>query len=464
MTADEQSTKHEPDVLVAGGGPAGLAAAYRLQQAGYRVRVLEAGARAGSKMSVRRRDGFLLDTGAIFLPSTYNHLLGIAREIGLEDHLVEGGFTFGLTAQGRIHHLDGTRPVRSFTRLGALSARAKLACARLAPEAVRARMATPDRISEAGRFDTETLAAWAERTLTPEVRERLISAALRGIFAVEPDQVSRVEFLGILALFKGARLLAFRDGMAHYPDHLARRLDVVTGAEVVEVIQTADGAEVTWRTEGGERTERVRGCIVALPAQIAASVRSDVDPWRARWLSGVRRGKVITPNIALGRAPADLRAAYTMVPRVEHPFLGGIGCDHFKGPGRAPEGKGLLTLTLTTDWCAAHFDDDDDDLTQALFGAVEPFVPGTGDHTEFVEITRWEQQYNPVGHYAQMPEFHARTSRADRTVHLAGEYLATPNLNTATASGEAAAAALARALRTPGRRNVQNNFVTGDRT
>lgn len=431
-----------PDVLVVGGGISGLAAAHRLQQAGLRVRVLESGSRPGSKMAVTRRDGFLLDTGAIFLPSTYSALLGIAREVGLGADLLEGGFTFGFAGDGRVHHLDGTTPVRSFLKLGALSPLGKLGCAALAPEVLRSRKATPDRILEVSRFDGETLAAWSERTLSREVRERLLSGIVRGVFAVEPDEVSRVEFLGILALFVGARLLAFRDGMAQYPDRLAERLDVVTGARALEVRQSGDGAEVTWCDADGERTEHVRGVIVATPAATAAALRPDLDAWRAAWLGRVRSGNVITPNIALDRAPRDLRAAYTMVPRREHPFLGGLGADHFKSPGRTPEGGGILTPTLTTAWCDQHIDDDDEHLEKLVVEAVSTLVPRVADDVRFVQISRWQQQYHPLGHYAQLPEYRARTAREDRTVHLAGEYLAAPNLNGATASGEAAARAL----------------------
>lgn len=430
-----------PEVLVIGGGPAGLAAAYRLQQAGLRVRVLESAARAGSKMAVARRDGFLLDTGAIFLPSTSSALLGIARELGLGSDLVEGGFTFGFAGDGKVHHLDGTTPVRSFLGLGALSPLGKLGCFKLAPEVLRSRRATPERILEIARFDGETLAAWAERALSEQVRERLLSGVVRGVFAVEPDEVSRVEFLGILALFVGARLLAFRDGMARYPDRLAERLDVVTGAHALEVRQRADGADVTWRDSDGERTDHVGGVIMATPARTAAALRPDLDPWRAEWLGRVRLGNVITPNIALDRAPRDLRAAYTMVPRHEHPFLGGLGADHFKSPGRTPEGGGILTPTLTTAWCDQHIDDHDEHLEKLVVEAVSTLVPRAADHVRFVQISRWQQQYHQLGHYAQLPEFRARTARDDRTVHLAGEYLAAPNLNGATASGEAAAKA-----------------------
>ncbi|WP_354698553.1 Renalase [Paraconexibacter sp. AEG42_29] len=434
-------------IIVAGGGPAGLAAAFRLQQAGHAVQVLEQSLRAGSKMCSRRRDGFLLDKGAIFLPTTHRNLLGIAADAGLSDQLVPGGFVFGLVRDGKVHRLDGERIVRDFVRTQALSPRAKVAAARLVPEVLRARKATTTRIVEAGEYDGMTLAEWAEGNLSREVSDHLLGPAIRGIFATEPSDVSRVEFLGILALFAGAKLLAFRGGMGAYADGLADQLDVVLGAEVVEVRQTADGAEVTWREEDGEHVRSVDGCVVALPARRAVSVRPDMDQWRRDYLSMVRAGKIITPNIALDAAPAGMDTTYAMVPRSEHPFLGAIGFDHNKAPGRAPAGKGLLTATLTTDWCERHVDDHDDSLSAIAVEAADSFLPGTADAVQFVEITRWEQQYSPVGHYARLGEFRFRSARHDKSVVLAGEYLSAPNLSAATASGEAAAAALDAELR-----------------
>ncbi|HEX6389839.1 MAG TPA: FAD-dependent oxidoreductase, partial [Solirubrobacteraceae bacterium] len=112
-------------IIVAGGGPSGLAAAFRLQQAGHAVRVLEAADRAGSKMCSERRDGFLLDKGAYFIPTTHRNLLGIARDAGIDSELVPGGFVFGLVRDGQIHELDGDRIARAFARTPALSARGK---------------------------------------------------------------------------------------------------------------------------------------------------------------------------------------------------------------------------------------------------------------------------------------------------------------------------------------------------
>ncbi len=435
------------EVIVAGAGPAGLAAAFRLQEAGFSVRVLEAADRAGCKMSSTQRDGFLLDRGAIFLPTTYRNLLRLARDAGIDGEIVPGGFIFGLVRDGRIHQLDGDHPIRAFAQTGFLSTVAKAQALRLAPEVIRARKAGVDRIAEAGPFDTQTLGEWANNTLPREISRYLINPAIRGIFAAEPEQVSRVEFLGIVNLFAGAKLVAFRKGMGYYAEQLASQLKIELGARVTGVEQHAGGATVTWEGAAGEHSETVAGCVVALPAQVAAEVRVDLDAWRAEYLSAVRSGRLITPNVALSKAPAGLRATYTLIPRAEHPFLGGFGCDHNKAPGRAPAGKGLLTLTLMNDWCERHFDDDDDALRGICAEAIDTFLPGACDDIEFIEINRWQQQYSPVGHYSQLRAFQARTRQLDRTVHMAGEYLASPNLSAATASGEAAASALVSSIR-----------------
>ena len=53
----------QPDTIIVGGGLGGLAAAIRLQTAGYRVRLLEKNERIGGKMNIVQADGFTFDTG-----------------------------------------------------------------------------------------------------------------------------------------------------------------------------------------------------------------------------------------------------------------------------------------------------------------------------------------------------------------------------------------------------------------
>jgi phytoene dehydrogenase-like protein len=60
----------QADVVVVGGGLAGLSAAVHLHRAGLAVTVCEAGDEVGGRVRTDRRDGFLLDRGfQVVLPA-----------------------------------------------------------------------------------------------------------------------------------------------------------------------------------------------------------------------------------------------------------------------------------------------------------------------------------------------------------------------------------------------------------
>ena len=249
------------EVIVVGAGPSGLAAAFRLQQAGHRVRVLESAERAGSTLRTDQRDGFVIDRGAFFIPTTHTSLLKLADDAGISGTIRPGGDVFAAVRGGRAHRLDAAQLAKSFKDTTLISGRAKLAAAKLAPEVWRARTASIERIAEAGRYDYESLATWARRTQHPEVAEYVIEAAVRSMYATEAEDVSRVEFLGVIALFGGAKMVAFEGGMGEYGSKLAALCDVTLGAQVKAVEQIPGGARVTGRRRrraqrGGRRRDR----------------------------------------------------------------------------------------------------------------------------------------------------------------------------------------------------------------
>ena len=79
-------------IIVVGAGVSGLAAAYRLKQRGFEVTVLEKSDYVGGKARTITKQGYLIDEGASVLPSKYSNVIGIVRELGLQDQLSPGGF------------------------------------------------------------------------------------------------------------------------------------------------------------------------------------------------------------------------------------------------------------------------------------------------------------------------------------------------------------------------------------
>jgi protoporphyrinogen/coproporphyrinogen III oxidase len=75
-------------VVVIGAGIAGLAAAFRLRQAGVNVTVLEATDRPGGRMTTDIVGGYVMDRGTYFLASTFSNLLSLIRDVGLDKELL----------------------------------------------------------------------------------------------------------------------------------------------------------------------------------------------------------------------------------------------------------------------------------------------------------------------------------------------------------------------------------------
>ena len=439
---------NEAPVYVVGAGPSGLAAAWRLQQAGRTVIVLEAGERAGGKVSTRVEDGFVMERGASILPAAYHHMLRIVDEVGLASDLEPGGTVVGFARDGTIHYLDSNRLFLDAIKTPLLSPRSKLAAVKLALDNRRiARLLSYEDLSSAAPFDTETAQEYCRRRLNTEIYDYVVDATLRGLLGTRGDEVSVVDFFFSINKVIGTALFSFRGGMSTYVDRLAGKLDVRTSAHVREVVEAPDGVRVTWEDgAGAHHVDEAAGCVLAVWGTQVPDLLPGLHPDAAAFLRRLRYTTSVNLNVALSKPPAGVPAFVVQVPRRTHEGLFGITLEHNKAPGRVPEGKGGLGLYTMSDWSEELIGLDDDTVVERVVAAADRVIPGIADDVEFARVNRWYPVivYSRPGLYRELRDFHR--VRPQGRIALAGDYFSCSNLNTATAGGERAARELLAVL------------------
>lgn len=435
-----KQVNHRLDTIVIGSGPSGLAAAYTLQKSGANVKVLEKVQQLGGKLCSKSENGYTMEQGALFATSGYTALLKLAEEVGVADDIVPARFVLGQIRDGTVHHLDGNKLVSSFLSTKLLSPQAKLeAVFKLLPEFIRARKANYNTIPSCGDLEKQSVAEWAQATFSPELRTYLVEGILRGMFGTRSQTASRVDFLALLNILSGAKLMAFENGMSAYAHALARQVDVQCNAEVIHIEDCGNGVSVTWRDANGNTySDTAKSAVIAVPAVTARQIYPGLDAWRQHFLGKVKNGKQVVLSIGLSEPPANIFATYIMVPEPSHPFVSGIMVDHNKMPGRVPEGKGLLSIAAMDYWCEENWQRSDEELSQMLLGAVDSLIPDTKANCEFLELNRWFLEYSQPGFYRDLGEFRERCE-LDTRIQLAGDFHSMGGLDAATRTGIAAA-------------------------
>jgi oxygen-dependent protoporphyrinogen oxidase len=413
--------------------------------------VLEGADAVGGKMGSVRRDGFVVNRGAQLLPTAYTATVQMARDVGLGAKLVEFTPTLAVVRNGRQHLIRGSGPGMALDglRTALLSSRSKLLLRRLALDAFRMRAAlTYENHGGRAAWDNETVAEYCERRLNAEIRDYLIDPLMRGLFLVDPLQMSIVDFFFTAVNLLGSTMLRYPAGY----DFLARRLaervgDVRLGTRVERVERTDDGVAVTWREQGGERRAVAGGAVIAVPGPVAPRLYPELDARVREILTReITHSVVIGVHLALARRPREEVVAIT-VPTRELDGLGAVTFDHIGMPDCAPPGKGLVSAYFSHDWSAPRADIDDERLLAEGVALVERIVPGIGANVEFAQIDRWAPS-TPIsrrGIHRLTAELQRRCDPRDR-VQLAGDYTSIATVNGCVVSGETAAARLAATI------------------
>lgn len=410
------------DVVVVGGGISGLVTAWRCQQAGLQVQVLDAGLQPGGVIASVREQGCLYERGPNSALDTTPLIGEMVQALGLQ-----GQWRFASDTSNKRYVVRGGVPTPlptspgAFFSTGLFSPAAKLALLR---EPFVAR-------SPAGA--EESIAAFVRRRLGTEFLDYAIDPFVAGIYAGDPEQISvpaafpKLHELEqrwgslILGQIRGARerkrqkenakntakSFSFLGGMQVLTDALAAAVgNVATGTRVTRLARGADGLFTLHAEAAGEMAVwRGRAVVLATPADAAAALLREHLADAADALDAIAYAPVATVASAYPRAAVAhaLDGFGALVPRKEQRQVLGILFSSSMFEGRADAGTVLLT-TFIGGLRQPELPARDEAHIAALAHAEHQALLGVKQGPLFQQVTRWPRaipQYS-LGHLGRL--------------------------------------------------------------
>lgn len=451
------------DVVVVGAGIAGLTAAWRLRQAGVRVRVFEAQNRIGGRMfSLRNHfpDGQVIELGGELIDSNHVRIRALAAELGLPlDDLFAGD-----TAQDT-WFFDGRNigEREIVTAFAPVAAAIQRDLALLGDEELTYRAASPQTHAQAQALDALSVAQWLDRNGVSGWLRKLIDVAYTTEMGLEIDQQSALNLLTFIGSEDKDAFKVFgesdershvRGGNDLIVHALARKLDdaLETGSVLEAVDGGAGGYALSFRRDGATRTVRARHVVLALPFTLLRKVRIGVSlpEVKRRALAGLAYGtnaklmigydkRVWREHAANGASMSDLPYQTTWETTRKQPGNGGV-LTNFTG-GRHGVALGAGTPKEQAD---------------AATASLDKVFPGLAAERAGMREARFHWPTHPwtFGSYAcfrpgDWTGFRGAIGESVGGLHFAGEHCALDTqgfMEGGCESGETAAAAVRTAL------------------
>lgn len=435
------------DVVIVGGGIAGLAAGWRLRH--WDTLLLESEDRVGGRIRSERRGPYWLNWGGHVYAGGNSATSWLLSSTGVDSIPVPGslaGLSMNgkLLLKGRVETYPFRIPMPMAARVGMVRAGAKVALS----------VARYARIVQRRRGETEAQRQQRiydfmnDRSFKdfigdlPEDAEALFKPTVTRS-AADIDQLSAGAGVGYFSLVWniGAGLSeSIVGGPSTLTESIAAALSdrVRLNATVDEIVQKTDSAVVRYRENGVEKEVEARCVVLATPATVSHRIAVDLDREVREALSKIVYGPYVSAAFLTDETERQVWDDAYGIATPKRSFNVALNMSNVVHGYETERTPGSSLMTFSPGSLARELLEHDDDRIRRIYlDDLDQVLPGFADNVVEAEVQRW-----PTGAPYCFPgrgRLQQTLTRRTGRVLLAGDYLGTLYTETAIQTGLSAA-------------------------
>ncbi|MGK5115187.1 MULTISPECIES: protoporphyrinogen/coproporphyrinogen oxidase [unclassified Geodermatophilus] len=444
------------DVVIVGGGLAGLSAAWRLRH--WDIEVLEADHRVGGRIQSEKRGPYVLNWGGHMFAGEGSSTTELLAETGTRSMNIPGSLK-GMAMNGKFL---STGPVQlyPFRFPMPLSSRLEILRkgARVGVDVLRYTRAVRKRPGETGEvrqqrvydFDNERTFADYIGHLSDDAASFFLPPVTRS--AADPDQLSAGAGIGYFSLIwnigqgLGRNILG---GASTLTEGIAQSMRdrIQLGAEVHEVVQNRDHVVVRFTKDGAAQEIKARTAVLATPAPITHRMAVNLPADLREALSKIVYGPHVSGAFLTNETtsmPYDNTYGIAAANKSFSVALNQASVVRGRETTRQPGGSIMAFSPASLG--RRLWDIDDDEIVKTYITDLDDIFPGFADIVAEARVEKF-----PFGSPYSFPgrsKIQPTLTRPSERVFLAGDYLGTLYTETAISSGFTAAQEAASLLST----------------